>query len=353
MPATRRWTAPSRPPPSRFSAERDALLGDAPAERAVLLPDLARAVKDTGSLAEAEDVFGEAIASPARSATRSPSSAPRSGSAISRTCSARASGDELRALAERAIATFEDDADLADAWQLIGTAHLAPASARLSSQALLHAREHALACGDLRRQIDAWNQIGGCDGLRPDAAPRSAGVLRGADRVGEASAICPPSRRTRCSWARTSTRGSATSSSPASSWRGRRRSAATWASLTALRRRAWRAASSSCTAGDLPAAERELREAIDVAVGMGAAHYIALYRVRLAPYGPGDEIQLAVETIARHAAVRKCAKARDLVDIDVRAYGCVAGPSRSQRIGRVVREASRVSGSIDEWRVKR
>jgi len=34
-------------------------------------------------------------------------------------------------------------------------------------------------------------------------------------------------------------------------------------------------------AGDLPAAERELREAMDLAAGMGAAHYVALYQVRL------------------------------------------------------------------------
>jgi tetratricopeptide (TPR) repeat protein len=35
-------------------------------------------------------------------------------------------------------------------------------------------------------------------------------------------------------------------------------------------------------ARDLPAAERELRDAIVVAAGMGARHYVALYRLRLA-----------------------------------------------------------------------
>jgi tetratricopeptide (TPR) repeat protein len=34
-------------------------------------------------------------------------------------------------------------------------------------------------------------------------------------------------------------------------------------------------------AGDPAAAERELREAMDLAAGMGAAQYVALYRVRL------------------------------------------------------------------------
>jgi len=34
-----------------------------------------------------------------------------------------ASAEDLRAIAERAIATFDDDADLADAWQLMGIAH--------------------------------------------------------------------------------------------------------------------------------------------------------------------------------------------------------------------------------------
>jgi tetratricopeptide (TPR) repeat protein len=35
-------------------------------------------------------------------------------------------------------------------------------------------------------------------------------------------------------------------------------------------------------ARDLPAAERELRDAITVAAGMGADHYVAMYRLRLA-----------------------------------------------------------------------
>jgi tetratricopeptide (TPR) repeat protein len=35
-------------------------------------------------------------------------------------------------------------------------------------------------------------------------------------------------------------------------------------------------------AGDLAAAERELREVIDIAASMEAAHYVALYQVRLA-----------------------------------------------------------------------
>ncbi len=139
----------------------DALLGNAPAERAVLLPDLARAVQDTGSLAEAEEVFGEAI----RLAREVGDELTELRSEVGRGHLAHmlgtASGDELRALADRAIATFEDDADLADAWELMGTGYLLERNRTAQLEALLHAREHALASGDLRRQIDAWNQIGG------------------------------------------------------------------------------------------------------------------------------------------------------------------------------------------------
>ena len=73
------------------------------------------------------------------------------------------------------------------------------------------------------------------------------------------------------------------------------------------------------TAGDLPAAERELREAIDVAVGMGAAHYMALYRVRLArvlnEQGRHDEAGEVLDQAAElyaHTAPWKSNRARVL-----------------------------------------
>ena len=54
-----------------------------------------------------------------------------------------------------------DYAHLADAWQLMGVAELAAQDRGAQLQALLEARRHAIESGDLRRQIEAWNEVGG------------------------------------------------------------------------------------------------------------------------------------------------------------------------------------------------
>src|SRR5207247_897699 len=76
----------------------------------------------------------------------------------------RSSPDVLRDVAQRAIDVFEaagDSVHLADAWQLMGIAELAALDRGAQLRALLEARKHAIASGDIRRQIEAWNEVGG------------------------------------------------------------------------------------------------------------------------------------------------------------------------------------------------
>ena len=72
--------------------------------------------------------------------------------------------DALRELAHRAITVFDaigSDTDLADAWQLMGVAELAAHRRGAQLTALQKGREYAVASGDIRRQIEAWNEVGG------------------------------------------------------------------------------------------------------------------------------------------------------------------------------------------------
>jgi hypothetical protein len=72
-----------------------------------------------------------------------------------------ASAEGLREVAQRAIKTFDSDADLADAWQQMGLAELRARNRGAQLEAVRRAQEHAIASGDIRRQIGAWNEVGG------------------------------------------------------------------------------------------------------------------------------------------------------------------------------------------------
>ena len=146
--------------------------------------------------------------------------------------------------------------------------------------ALQHARGHAIASGDLRRQIDAWNEVGGA-------------MLFGRTPVDEVLAFLDDE----LAWARERdipaveadallggpylSRAWAGSMRVASGASGRRRSAASSGRLRAPEAhaagRSWR-----CSRGGPTAAERELRDAIAVVESIGAERYAALYRSRLA-----------------------------------------------------------------------
>jgi class 3 adenylate cyclase/tetratricopeptide (TPR) repeat protein len=257
------------------------LLSGAPAERAAMLTDLGAALRDAGSLVEAERHFDEAI-DEARGVGDELAEL-RALVERGHLMFMRGTGDaeDLRRIAQRAIDTFRTDADLADAWELMGTARLRARDRAGQLEALVCAREHALASGDIRRQIEAWNQVGGSMlfGRTPLAEVKE---------FGEAELV----------WAREhglpALEADALLVGPYVDARlgdfalGREkleRSKAICRELGlayGVAEAHMAGAELEVLARDLPAAERELRDAIVVAAGMGARHYVALYRLRLA-----------------------------------------------------------------------
>ena len=192
--------------------------------------------------------------------------------------------DALRDLARRAIAVFEplgSDADLADAWQLVGLAELSARDRGAQLVALEKGREHALASGDLRREIEAWNEVGGA-------------MLFGRTPVGEVLAFLDEE----LAWAQErglpAVEADALLGGPYLYARlgrfeeGRdrlERSKSICRELGiayGLAEAHSAGAELEVLAGDADAAERELRDAIDVATKMGASRYVALYRTKLA-----------------------------------------------------------------------
>ena len=259
----------------------EALLTHAPAERVKLLPDLARALQDRGSLQAAEELFGDAIRLSGEVGDQHAELRGEVGLGRLSLMLGTADAGKLRVVAERAIAAFDDDADLADAWQLVATAHLRGRDRTAQLDALLRAREHAIASGDLRRQIDAWNEVGGAMifGRTPLAECKEFidAELAWAEEHGlpavEADALLAGpylhARRGDFELAR----------------KMLHRSKAIYRELGfayGLAEAGMAGSELETLAGDLVAAERELREAMSVAAEMGAAHYVALYQVRLA-----------------------------------------------------------------------
>ena len=257
------------------------LLAAAPAERAALLTDLGAALRDAGSLVEAERRFDEAI-----------DEARHVGDELAELRALverghlmfmRGTGDaeDLRRIAQRAIDTFRTDADLADAWELMGTAKLRARDRVGQLEALVRAREHAVASGDIRRQIEAWNQVGGSMlfGRTPLAEVK---------QFGEAELVWAREHGLPALEADALLIGPYVDARLGEFGLGREkleRSKAICRELGiayGLAEAHMAGAELEVLARDLPAAERELRDAITVAAGMGADHYVAMYRLRLA-----------------------------------------------------------------------
>ena len=180
-------------------------------------------------------------------------------------------------MARRAIAVFEAEgthADLADAWQLMGVAELSAGDRGAHLQAVLQARRHAIASGDIRRQIDAWNEVGGSMlfGRTPVAEVLAfledelAWAREHALPAVEADALLGGpylySRLGRFDEARDRLERSKTICRELGSAYGLAEAHLAGAEMEML-------------AGDTEAAERELREAIRVAAEMGASRYVA------------------------------------------------------------------------------
>ena len=255
-----------------------------PAARAPLLCELGVALRGTGALEAADAAFLEAIEA-ARGhrdeATEQRAEVERARLAVMRS---PPDPDALRDLARRAIAVFEplgSDADLADAWQLIGLAELSARDRGAQLAALEKGREHALASGDIRREIEAWNEVGGA-------------MLFGRTPVGEVLAFLDEE----LAWAQErglpAVEADALLGGPYLYARlgrfeeGRdrlERSKSICRELGiayGLAEAHSAGAELEMLAGDADAAERELRDAIDVATKMGASRYVAIYRTRLA-----------------------------------------------------------------------
>ena len=261
-----------------------ALFGVELSERTALLPELGRALRGIGALEAADETLAEAIEK-ARlhhdEPTELRAELERAHVAFMRD---PPDPDALREIARRAIAVFEpigSDADLADAWQLMGIADLAARDRDAQLRACLKAREHALASGDTRRQIEAWNEVGGA-------------MLFGRTPVDEVLAFLDEE----LAWAHE--RGLAAVEADAllggpylyarlgrfDEARDRlERSKAICRELGiayGLAEAHMAGAELELLAGDAVAAERELRDAIRVATEMGALRYVALYRTRIA-----------------------------------------------------------------------
>jgi class 3 adenylate cyclase/tetratricopeptide (TPR) repeat protein len=308
-------------------------------EHTALLPDLGRALCDSGAVDEAAAVLTQAIADAEDAHTKLDAEMVLATVSFMQELS---SPDALREVAERAIAHFEaaqDHAHLADAWQLMGVAELSAQNRGAQLQALLEARKHALESGDLRRQIEAWNEVGGS-------------MLFGRTPVTEVLAFLDEE----LAWGRehglAAIEADALLGGPYLDSRlGRfdvardklERSKAICRELGIAYGLA-EAHIAGCEmeqlAGDLAAAEREIREAIRVATEMGATRYLAIYRTDLANVllGQGRDVEAMTELeLARehggYAPVWKSTHARAL--------------AREGRIEEAVAEAREAADAVD------
>ena len=298
------------------------LLAVEPAERAALLSDLGRALRGTGALDAADAALAEAIEDATRhgdEATELRAEMERAHVAFMR---APPEPDALRVIARRAIAVFEpigSDADLADAWQLMGMAELAARDRGAQLVALQRGRRHALASGDTRRQIESWNELGGAmlfgrtpvDDVLPFLDEELAWAReRGLPAVEADALLGGPylyARLGRFDEARDQLARSKAICRELGIAYGLAEAHMAGAEMEML-------------AGDAEAAERELREAIRVTTDMGALHYVSLYRTRIAhvlvAQGRDDDALAELEQARQHihgeAPSWKAARARVL-----------------------------------------
>jgi predicted ATPase len=252
-------------------------------DHAGLLCALAAAQRLSGVLEAAEQSAEQAIAESRQAGDALGEQRARIEHALAQSARTRIEPALLRSVARRAIDVFEQhgsQVDLADAWQLMGTAELAAGDRRAQLQALRRGQTHAIASGNVRRQIHAWNEVGGA-------------MLFGRTPISEVLAFLDEE----LAWARehglAAVEADALLGGPYLYSRlGRfdearerlERSKALWREL-GLRYELSEAHSAGAQmellAGDPAAAERELRAAIDTVAGMGSARYEALYRMRL------------------------------------------------------------------------
>ena len=268
-------------------------------EHAALLPDLGRALRDSGAVDEAGAVLTAAVADARRSGDESAELQAEIELARVNFMQELSSPDRVREVARRAIEHFGaagDHAHLADAWQLMGVAELAAQDRGAQLRALLEARRHAIESGDLRRQIEAWNEVGGSMlfGRTPVTEVLAFldeelawGREHGLGAIEADALLGGPyldSRLGRFDEAREKLERSKTICRELGIAYGLAEAHIAGCELEQL-------------AGDLAAAEREIREAIRVGTEMGASRYVAIYRIELAGVllDQGREVEAVAE----------------------------------------------------------
>ena len=253
-------------------------------EHAGLLPDLGRALRDSGAVDEAGAILTDAIADARRAGDEAAELKAEMELVSVKFMQELTSPDRVREVARRAIEYFDaagDHAHLADAWQLMGVAELATQDRGAQLRAVLEARRHAIESGDLRRQIEAWNEVGGAMLFGRTPVTEVLAFLDQEIAWGrehglvaiEADALLGgpylDSRLGRFDVARDKLERSKAICREFGIAYGLAEAHIAGAEMEEL-------------AGDLVAAERETREAIRLGTEMGASRYVAMYRTDLA-----------------------------------------------------------------------
>jgi class 3 adenylate cyclase/tetratricopeptide (TPR) repeat protein len=142
----------------------DLLAFDARA-RLDVLPDFGLALRGSGELLEAERMLGEAIPEAEQAGDeRNEMRAEMQLAWVHLTLGRDEWPERARRTAERAMSVFEqlgDDGELAHAWILVGVVETLTGHEAAGVEAYLHAREHARAAGDDRREVEIWEELGG------------------------------------------------------------------------------------------------------------------------------------------------------------------------------------------------
>ena len=260
------------------------LLAVEPTARAAFLTDLGRARRGAGALESADAAFAEAVEAAVRHGDEATELRAEMERAYIRFMRAPPEPGPLRAIARRAIDFFEplgSDADLADAWLLMGLAEFAGGDRGAQLVALQRGRAHAVASGDTRRQIEAWNEVGGSMLFGRTPVEEVLGFLdeelawsheRGLPAVEADALLGGPYLYARLGLfeeARDRLERSKAICRELGIVYGLAEAHSAGAGMEML-------------AGNAEAAERELRDAIRLTTGMGAERYVALYRTKLA-----------------------------------------------------------------------
>jgi tetratricopeptide (TPR) repeat protein len=328
----------------------DLLVVDPPA-RTEVLPDCGLAMAEADDLPAAERVLDEAIERARASGDRR--SELRAEVQRARILIKRGVDrflEQARSAAERAVAAFGelgDEAELAGAWMLLGMVESLGGNGVAGVAAHRRAREHARAAGDDRREREIWDELGGA--MLFSRTTVQEVLAFGAEEVAWAKERGFPFPE-----ADGSLVGAYVYPMLGRFDEGRElltHSKAMFEELGArynLAEACWAGSLLETLAGDPPAAERQLRQALRIHEEMGASRYSAFIRAQLAhvlhQQRRDDEALELVEAARDQAvsgnirleAVWRTARAKIL-----------AGRGIAEEAGRLAREAVAIVAATD------